>query len=276
MMLFAMQRMTQAAKRCESNGEVVHIRRRGHRGLLALAALVVGAISIVLPGCNELAGIDAPADWVELDASPAGASDPGDGGDASAMLDRGDESAALDRGDESAVLDRGDESAVLARDSELGAADSSIDARASDRVRDGSDDTVGDVGRGRDASDASSGSCAADPNKACSPGDTKAESGACGPCGKGTRARTNTCSAACKWVTGSWSTCHDTGAAPNHCSRVEFCDRKLAIPDSVIGTECTQFACTREEALAECMAEMKEACLFDQPKAQFQMHYCDE
>jgi hypothetical protein len=86
----------------------------------------------------------------------------------------------------------------------------------------------------------------------CQPGATGSQSVGCGDCG--TKTQTRTCTASCTW--GAWT---DSSAcnAPSvcDCSVVQYCTD----PDTG-GTTCMQIACTRSQALAECMVEIPNVC----------------
>ena len=168
-----------------------------------------------------------------------------------------------------AILDNEKHSLAEPTDAAIGA-DEGGDARRSDDAKRSADampsdvTTVSDgISRSVDArptdgasSDVRGGdavSCVPDASMvSCQPGATGSQSVGCGDCGTKTQSRT--CTASCTW--GAWT---DSSACSSpaicDCSEVQYCTD----PDTG-GTTCRQTACTRDQALAECMLEITNVC----------------
>lgn len=93
----------------------------------------------------------------------------------------------------------------------------------------------------------------------CKPGETQMQTVACDSCG--TRVQQRSCAAnSCTW--GDWSDISTACASSCYdCSEVQFCEAPANQPNPG-GTKCRQTsgACTREQTLADCQADMPVVC----------------
>jgi hypothetical protein len=93
----------------------------------------------------------------------------------------------------------------------------------------------------------------------CKPGETQMQTVACASCG--TRVQQRSCAAnSCTW--GDWSDISSACASSCYdCAEVQFCEAPANQPNPG-GTKCRQTsgACTREQALADCQADIPVVC----------------
>lgn len=93
----------------------------------------------------------------------------------------------------------------------------------------------------------------------CTPGQTQMQTVACASCG--TRVQQRSCAAnSCTW--GGWSDVSSACASScEDCAEVQFCEAPSNQPNPG-GTKCRQTsrACTREQALADCQADIPVVC----------------
>ncbi len=98
-------------------------------------------------------------------------------------------------------------------------------------------------------------SACADQNTACDPnGPAQTQTVACTTCGTKTQSRS------CSRDTCTWGPWTDISACTwcQECSQVVYCDTPANIADR--GTWCRQKACSREQALGDCMDDVKAVC----------------